>query len=194
MFLKKRLVFSFLVLTLLAATGCVAPPLPASQAGVDLKPGRYLAAYYFAPDFAPDQVTYHLEPFSMEATEGVDPDTFLTQFHTALAKAWETNGLKLGPREKACRVTGTIHRVSLRGVFLRFLTGKISAHLDVSGSISRNGEVLFAFRDRFSVSSPVSPGPAAPKEAELLLQHLCQEFAHHLLNELLLQGLPRDSE
>ena len=185
--------FSLLALALFLAAGCLAPPLPLSQDGVDLQQGRFLAAYYFAPDFVPDQVFYHLESFFLEEAQGVDPDAFRTQFHTALAKAWEANGLKLAARENACRLAGTVHRVSLRGAFFRFITGKISADLTVSGSITRNGEVLFAFRDRFSVSSPVNPGPPVPKEAELLLQQLCQAFAHRLLNEILLHGLPEGS-
>jgi len=36
------------------------------------------------------------------------------------------------------------------------------------------------------VSSPVNPGPAAPKENELLLRQAARTFAVHLLNELLL--------
>ena len=70
------------------------------------------------------------------------------------------------------------------------MTGKISAGLEVSGAITREGQTLFAFRDRVRVTSPVKPGPPAPKEGELLLRQAVQAFVNHLLTELLLHGPP----
>jgi hypothetical protein len=84
--------------------------------------------------------------------------------------------------------------VALRGAALRFFRGKIDADLVVSGAITRGGDTLFAFQDRFRLSSPVNPGPPAPKEDDLLLRQAAQTFATHLLNELLLYGLPADGK
>src|SRR4030042_1471629 len=65
-------------------------------------------------------------------------------------------------------VAGTVQHVDLRGTSLRFLTGKISTNLVVSGAITRGGATVFAFQDRLHLVSPISPGPPAPKAAELL--------------------------
>jgi hypothetical protein len=83
-------------------------------------------------------------------------------------------------------VSGVIQFVAVRGGLIRFLRGKIDANLVVSGAIIRQGGTLFAFQDRISLSSPVNPGPPAPKEDELLLRQAARIFAVHLLNELLL--------
>ena len=102
-----------------------------------------------------------------------------------LTRAWEANGLKLSPQGQTA-VTGVVQYVALRGESLRWLTGKIGADLVVSGAITQGTETLFAFQDRFRLSSPVNPGPPAPKEDELLLRQAAHAFAAHLLNEMLL--------
>ena len=79
-----------------------------------------------------------------------------------------------------------MQQVEIRGAPLRLLLGKITAQLTVSGAITRGNETLFAFQDRFSLSSPLNPGPPAPKERELLLHQAARTLAAHLLNELLL--------
>ena len=48
--------------------------------------------------------------------------------------------------------------------------------------------MLFAFQDQINLSSPVTPGLAAPREQDLFLHQLARETAYHILNELLLHG------
>jgi hypothetical protein len=83
-------------------------------------------------------------------------------------------------------LNGTVQDVEIRGTKLRFITGRITGYLTVEGTITRGGEVLFAFQDRISLSSPLNPGPPAPREKELLLNEAIRTFTIHLLNELLL--------
>jgi hypothetical protein len=179
-----------LALLMVGGSSCVHRPLPAPVSGVTLQPGRYLEDYYRAPGFEADQVIYTLEPFAVEEAQGTDPGTFRDLLQTEMARAWEANGLKLQGPKGACRISGTIWRVRIKGEHLRFLTGRISVQLEVSGAITRGNETLFAFSDRIEVSSPVNPGPPAPKERELLLRQATREFLNHLLTELLLQGVP----
>ena len=179
-----------LALLMVGGSSCVHRPLPAPVSGVTLQPGRYLEDYYRAPGFAADQVTYTLEPFAVEKAQGIDPDSFRDLLQTELTQAWEANGLKLKGPKGACRISGTIWRVRVKGAHFRFLTGQISAQLEVSGAITRGDETLFAFSDRVKVSSPLNPGPPAPKERELLLRQAVRAFLNHLLTELLLQGVP----
>lgn len=171
--------------------GCASHRLPPPPAGLSFKPGNFVKEYFFAPGFAPAQVSYALEPFTVEQAQGVAPETFVALLRTELTRAWQDNGLKLSEKKPDCRLAVTIHQVS-KSDSLRFLKSKISAQLAASGTISRNGQVLFAFRDRLSLDSPVNPGPPAPKEAELLLRKISRELAHHLLDELLLHGLTAD--
>ncbi len=179
-----------LALLLVGGSSCVPRPLPAPVSGVTLQPGRFLEACYRAPGFAPDQATYNLEPFAVEEARGVDPDAFRDLLQTELAQAWEANGLKLKSPKGICRVSGAIRQVRIKGDFLRFLTGKISVQMEIHGAITREDQTLFAFRDRVQVTSPVNPGPPAPKERELLLRQAARAFVNHLLTELLLQGVP----
>jgi hypothetical protein len=178
-----------LALLMLGCGSCVPRPLP-PVSGVTLQPGRFLAGYYAAPDFAPDQVTYDLEPFTVEQARDVDPAGFQALLQTELAQAWEANGLKVKGPQGVCRVSGAVRLVSVKGTKLRFLTGRIAARLEVSGVITQEGRTLFAFSDRVQVSSPVNPGPAAPKEQEILLRQAARTFVNHLLTELLLYGSP----
>jgi hypothetical protein len=179
-----------LALLMVGGSSCVRRPLPAPVSGVTLQPGRYVEDYYRAPGFAADQDAYTLEPFAVEEAQGTDPDTFRDLLQTEMAQAWEANGLKLQDSKGACRVSGTVWRVRIKGEHLRFFTGRISAQLEVSGAITRGDETLFAFSDRVEVNSPVNPGPPAPKERELLLRQAMRAFLNHLLTELLLQGVP----
>jgi len=177
-------------LVMILLGGCAHQPLPSPVSGVTLQPGRYLEGYYRAPGFAADQVTYVLEPFVVEEGQGIAPGTFRDLLQTELAQAWEANGLKLQGPKGVCRVSGTVWRVRVKGEHFRFLTGQISAQLEISGAITRGDETLFAFSDRVKVNSPVNPGPPAPKERELLLRQAVRAFLNHLLTELLLQGMP----
>ena len=191
MWCTKQIVLGLCLALLMVGGGSCGPrPLPSPVEGVTLQPGRYLEGYYAAPGFAPDQVTYALEPFAVEKAQGIDPDSFRDLLQTELTQAWEANGLKLKGAKGVCRLSGTVLRVRVKGEHFRFLTGQISAQLEVSGAITRGDETLFAFSDRVKVSSPVNPGPPAPKERELLLRQAVRAFLNHLLTELLLQGVP----
>lgn len=175
----------WLTLTVAAGGCCLLPP-PPPPVGVTLKPGRYLEEFYSAPGFDPTQTPCHLGPFTVEVAQGVEADTFLSLFQAELERAWEANALKTAPPTGACRLTGTIRLVSVTGTHSRFVLGRLCAQLSVSGTITREGQTLFAFRDRLSLESPVNPGPRAPRETELLLRQLCRAWAHHLLDEMLL--------
>jgi hypothetical protein len=182
-----------LALCLVGHWGCVPRLPPATPAGLVLIPGRYLTAYYRAPDFIPAQATYVLTPFPVERAQGFPADVFQGLFMQELTRAWQANGLKLSGQGETV-LTGVVQLVAVRGGALRFFRGKIDADLVVSGAITRGGDTLFAFQDRFRLSSPVNPGPPAPKEDDLLLRQAAQTFATHLLNELLLYGPPADGK
>jgi len=174
-----------LALCLLWSWGCVPRLAPAVPPGVLLTPGRYLTACYRAPDFHPVQAAYSLTPFMVSTAQDVPAATFQSLFMQELTRAWQANGLKISPQGDTA-LSGVVQYVALRGAAWRFLTGSVDANLVVSGAITREGDTLFAFQDRIRVSSPVNPGPAAPKENELLLRQAARTFAVHLLNELLL--------
>ena len=193
MWLRGSAVIRFwLALVLVMPGGCAAYRLP-PPAGVSLRPGKFVQEYFIAPDFVPGQVSYTLGPFTVEHSQGVATENFVPLFQAEFVKAWEANGLKLADKQPDCRLTVTIHQLTVSSPSLRFLRGNTSARLAASGAISRNGRILFAFRDRLSLASPVTPGPPALKETELLLKQLSRELAHHLLNELLLHGLVADA-
>ncbi len=173
--------------------GCAPVRAPFYQDGLMLQPGHYVEASFRTPDFAPEQLTCQIEAFPLEEARGVNAAEFLPLFQSELARAWEANGLRLGGPQSSGRLSGAIHRVSLRGTQFRLVLGRIFASLEASGSITRNGEIVFAFRDRLSLASPVNPGAPAPKEAELLLQRLARSFAQRLLNEMFLNRPPSPS-
>lgn len=177
----------FLALSLAGPWGCVPRLPPAVPPGVVLRPGQYLTAYYRAPDFHPAQATFVMQPFPVETARGFAAASIQRLFMQELSQAWRANGLKLSPQGHTV-ITGVVQYVALRGQAIRWLTGKIDADLVVSGAITRGADTLFAFQDRFSLSSPVNPGPPAPKEDELLLRQAARTCATHLLNELLLHG------
>jgi hypothetical protein len=166
------------------------PPAPA---GAPLQPGQYVQASVFAPDFQPDKVSYTLGAFTA-APNPASAGAFLKIFQDELGRAWKAQGLKLDQGAKACLLTGAIENLAVRGTRLRWLTGRIHASLSISGTITRGDQVLFAFRDQVSVSSPLAPGLAAPREQELLLRQLAREAIFRLLNELLLHGATGASE
>jgi hypothetical protein len=182
-----------LALCLIGPGGCAPRLAPATPPGVALSPGRYLTAYYRSPDFTPAQVQYVLTPFEVATAQGVAADTFQGLFMEELDLAWRANGLKLSPQGDAV-VNGVVQFVAVRGAAWRFLMGKIDADLVVSGAITRGSDTLFAFQDRFSLSSPVNPGPPAPKERELLMRQAARTFAIHLLNEMLLYWPPAEGK
>jgi hypothetical protein len=182
-----------LALCLVCLWGCVHRLPPAVPPGVTLQPGRYLTAYYRAPDFQPAQATYILTPFTVETAQGFPADTFQSLFMQELTQAWQANGLRISPQGDT-DLNGVIQSVAIRGRVLRFITGKIDASLVVSASLTRGDKTLFACQDQISMSSPVNPGPPAPKEDELLLRHAARTFAVHLLNELLLYWPPAEGK
>jgi hypothetical protein len=187
MWMKKKCTSLGLVATLalMVCWGCapkLAPTLPGSLA---LQPGRYLTSVYRAPGFEAARTVYALETFSVQATRGVEPAAFQKQLQAELARGFQANGLRLDPKSGTV-LSGTVQDVEIRGTALRFITGRITGYLTVEGTITRSGEVLFAFQDRISLSSPLNPGPPAPREKELLLNEAIRTFTIHLLNELLL--------
>ena len=194
MWMRKPTVLGLvLALCLVGQWGCAPLLAPATPPGVALSPGRYLTAYYRAPDFTPGQATYVLTPFEVATAQGVAADTFQRLFMEELNLAWRANGLKLSPQGDTV-VSGVVQSVAVRGAAWRFLRGKIDADLVVSAAITRGGDTLFACQDRISLGSPVNPGPPAPKEDELLLRLAARTFAIHLLNEMLLYWPPAEGK
>jgi hypothetical protein len=181
-----------LALLMVGGGSCVPQPLP-PVSGATLQPGRFLAGFFIAPGFVPERVTYNLEPFTVEEARRVDPANFQALLQEELAQAWEANGLKVKGPQGVYRVTGAVRLVNVKGTHLRFLTGRISARLEVSGVITQEGRTVFAFSDWVEVRSPVKPGSPAPKEQEILLRQAARTFVNHLLTELLLYR-PPDSE
>ena len=184
MWIKKRTSFGLMVaLAMVCLWGCAPRLKPALPPDVTLQPGRYLKEYYRAPGFSPDRLTYALTPFTPETAQGVAPDTFPSLLMTELTDAFKANGLKLARSGDACQVSGAVQLVKVSGTSLRFLFGKISVDLIVSGVITQGEQTLFAFFDRVHLTSPLNPGLAAPKEVELLLKQAARTFASHLLTE-----------
>jgi hypothetical protein len=181
---KKPLSLGLLALVLAFSQACLPRPVPIVPPGVTLHPGRYIEESYRASGFAADQISYSFTPFTVVQAQGVSPDTFPSLLQTELTRAWEANGLKVAPQGD-CVLSGTVQLVGVKKT-LRFLIGRISAELIVSGAIRRNEETLFAFQDRIHLTSPVNPGPSAPKESELLLQQVARTLTTHLLDEILL--------
>jgi hypothetical protein len=168
---------------------CATVQPPFSLAGIVLSPGRYVQSSYLASGFIPEDCTYELGPVRLEDAQGVTTDKFLPGYQAELAKAWSENGLRLGGGTKACRLAIVAHRLSLQSAFWRIFLGRTSARLEVSGTIDQGDRLLFAFRDQVELASPVNPGAAPPKEAELLLQQLSRTSAQRILNEMLLVNL-----
>jgi len=172
-------------LTMMLIWGCAPRMTPILAGDLTLQPGRYLTASYRAPDFAANRTAYALEPFTIPAAQGLDPEAFPAQLQAELSRAFQANGLKIDPDSDTV-LSGTVSRLTIRGAPLRFIFGKITVELTVEGRVTRGAETLFAFQDRISLTSPLNPGPSAPKEKELLLNQAARTFAFHLLNELLL--------
>jgi hypothetical protein len=186
MWIKKRTSLALIgTLTLMLIWGCAPRLAPALPADIVLQPGRYLTSVYRAPDFPAARTVYALEPFTIQAAQGVDPDSLQAQLQDELSRALKANGLKIDPKSDTV-LRGTVQTVEIRGASIRFITGKITAYLTISGAISRGDVTLFAFQDRISLTSPVNPGPPPPRETELLLHLAVRTFAIHLLNGLLL--------
>jgi len=172
-------------LTMMLIWGCAPRMTPILMGDLTLQPGRYLTASYRAPDFAANRTAYALESFTVPAAQGVAPEAFQAQLQAELSRAFQANGLKIDPGSDTV-LSGTVSHLAIRGASLRFIFGKITAELTVEGRVTRGAETLFAFQDRISLTSPLNPGPPAPKEKELLLNQAARTFASHLLNELLL--------
>jgi len=179
----------FCVLAALAAVGACGPrALPPKPAAVVFLPGEYVKESYFAPDFNPAECIYSLNAFPVAQASNASAEAFRKIFAEELVRAWQAQGLRIGSGKDACSLTGTIHRLTVRGADFRWLTGRLFASLTISGTITRGSQVLFAFRDQVYLSSPLAPGLAAPMEKDLLLRRLAREAVNHLLNELLLHG------
>ncbi len=180
-----------LALAMVVVGGCAPRLAPALPAGITLESGRYLEKDYCAPDFEPTRAAYLMEPFQVEISSGVPATTFQAILQEELTRGWQGNGLHLSPRGDTI-VSGTVQYVKVGGTSYRWLTGSIYGDLVVSGTITRAGQILFAFQDRIHLASPVKPGPPAPRETDLLLHDAARTFTVHLLNEMLLYGLPAE--
>ena len=168
--------------------------LPAGPAApVPLKPGNYVKEFYIAPDFEPTRTAYTFNIFPVIQADNASAQAFQQIFQEELLRAWQDQGLKAASGQEAAAVSGTIHRVAVKGARLRWLSGRLQASLAISGTITRGSQVLFAFQDQVYLSSPVAPGLAAPREKDLLLRRLAREAVHHLLNEMLLHGVTTES-
>jgi len=190
-----RLLCRILVVLAVLASGCAGgvKPLPGAPAGAIWQPGRYVQSSFFAPDFKPEEMSYTLAAFPVEQAERAPAAAFEKIFQAELVRAWQAQGLKLGPAEPAAALSGAIHHLALRGARLRWLSGRVHACLTISGAVTQGGRVVYAFRDQVQFSSPLAPGLAAPREQEMLLRALAREAVHHILNELLLQGRTPES-
>ena len=183
------------VLVITAAVAACRPrALPAGPAApVPLKPGNYVKEFYIAPDFEPTRTAYTFNIFPVIQADNASAQAFQQIFQEELLRAWQDQGLKAASGQEAAAVSGTIHRVAVKGARLRWLSGRLQASLAISGTITRGSRVLFAFQDQVYLSSPVAPGRAAPREKDLLLRRLAREAVHHLLNEMLLHGVTTES-
>ncbi|MGQ9689088.1 MAG: hypothetical protein ACUVXF_09915 [Desulfobaccales bacterium] len=189
--LLSRLWVLVVVLMVLGACG---PRLrPGVATGAEWRPGQYVQESSVAPDFNPEEASYSLTLFPVEQASGTSAGTFQNLFQEELLRAWRAQGLKVERGKDAVRLSGAIHYLSLRGTRLRWLTGRVHACLTISGVLTREDQVLFAFRDQVALASPLAPGRASPKEQELLLRRLAREAVQHILNELLLHRRPSAS-
>jgi len=189
--LLSRMLVPLMLLTVVGA--CGPRPVAGLPPGLPWQPGRYVQESSVTPDFDPEEAPYSLAAFPVEQAAGAPAESFQAIFQEELLRAWQAQGLKVGTRKNAVRLSGTVHNLSLRGARLRWLTGRLYASLTMSGLLTKGDGVVFAFRDQVAVSSPLAPGKAAPREQELLLRSLAREAARHILNELLLHRSPSDS-
>jgi hypothetical protein len=187
----RRLFFlmACVLAAIIAGLGACGPlALPPPPAGLPMQPGQYVRESYFAPGFQPEEMSYTFTVFTVAPGSDALSETFLNVLQDELTRAWQAQGLKLNHGEEVVRLSGTIQHLSVKGARLRWLSGRLFASLTISGTITRGEQVLFAFQDQINLSSPVSPGLAAPREQDLLLHQLARETAYHILNELLLHG------
>ncbi|MCL6621495.1 MAG: hypothetical protein K6T55_05280 [Syntrophobacterales bacterium] len=182
---RRGSALSSLCLALLCAVGCLKPSLPPPPPEVELGPGRFVQEYYAAPDFQPTAGRYHLAPVQVETVAGAEAEAVRRLFQTETAQAFTANGLTVHPTPAEFEVSLVLHRLEVSRAF-RWLRGRIAASLSLSGTISRGGRPVFAFRDALRLTSPLAPGPADPQEARLLLRQLFREAARRLVNQMLL--------
>lgn len=178
-----------LLLVLVLLAGCAPRFQPGEVSGLALQPGNYLTGFARGADFTPQGHTFRVAAFPLEQVSGIEPEVAGQLFQEELEAAVADNGLNVGKAQPDCTVSGAVHQLSLRSPFIRFLTGKSHADLTVSGAISQGDTVVFAFQDRVSFTVLVSPRQP-PLEPSLLARRAFRQFAHNLLNELLLPPSP----
>lgn len=183
--MRRGNVLPYLSLCLLLAAACLRPSLPPPSLGVEFGPGRYVREYYAAPDFEPTAGRYHLAPIRVEAIEGMEPESARRLFQAEVSQALTANGLAVHPAPADMELTLVLHRLEVSRAF-RWLRGRISATLALSGTITHKDRPVFAFRDTLRLTSPLAPGPAAPQESQLLLRQLFREAARRMVNQMLL--------
>ncbi|MEJ5329939.1 MAG: hypothetical protein WHT07_07280 [Desulfobaccales bacterium] len=174
-----------LCLAFLLAAGCLKPSLPPPSSGVDFRPGSYVREFYAAPDFAPTAGRYHVAPIRVEAVSGAEPESARQLFQAEVSQALTANGLAVNPAPADFELCLVVHRLEVSRAF-RWLRGRISATLALSGTITHKDRPVFAFRDALRLTSPLAPGPAAPEETQLLLRQLFREAARRMVNQMLL--------
>ncbi len=189
---RNILSWPLVLLALCLASGCTPRPLPGEAAGLALQPGNYLSRFFRAADFSPQMQLFRIEAFSLGEVVGLDPELAGQLFQEELQAALTDNGLRVAGDQAGCAVTGAIDHLSLRSPFIRFFTGKSHADLLVSGAISQGENVVFAFQDRVAFTVLVSPRQP-PLEPPLLARRAFRQFAHNLLNELLLTSASQPS-
>lgn len=172
-------------LALSLAAGCLQPTLPPPPGEVEFRPGRYVREFYAAPDFEPTAGGYHLTPVVVPSPRGVEPEAVRQLLQAEVSQALTANGLTVHPAPADFQLSLVLHHLEVSRAF-RWLRGRISATLALSGTISHRGRPVFAFRDTLRLTSPLAPGPAAPEETQLLLRQLFREAARRMVNQMLL--------
>lgn len=183
--MRRGYILPCLCLALFLAAGCLKPSLPPPPLGVEFRPGSYVREYYAAPDFAPTAGRYHVALIRVETLSGAEPEAVSRLFQTEVAQALAANGLAVDPAPADFKLSLIVHRLEVSRA-LRWLRGRISATLALSGTITHRDRTVFAFRDTLRLTSPLAPGPAAPQETQLLLRQLFREAARRMVNQMLL--------
>jgi len=185
----RILLWLFVLPVLGLVAGCTPRFQPGEVSGLPLQPGNYLTGFARGADFQPVGQSFRVTAFPLDQVFGIEPEVAGQLFQEEMAAALAANGLNAGKEQPGCTVSGAIDHLSLRSPFIRLLTGKSHADLSVSGAISQGENVVFAFQDRVSFTVLVSPRQP-PLEPSLLARRAFRQFAHNLLNELLLPPSP----
>lgn len=173
-------------LLLLCLPLACAGPRPWPQTAPPLQPGRYLTAYYRSPDLHLMAARWRLGDWQLQQLQGLSPEQALALLRAELTAAFAANGLVFQEGEADYVVSGTVNRWQLSPPFWRWLSGRGTVILEVTGEIRRQQELVFAFYDRLKLTPAINPRRQPTLEPELLARLAARRFAANLLNELLL--------